>query len=265
MHDLQQICSAARSVVRQATDFLLEQRRSFDASVIEYKGFNDLVSYVDKASERMLVDGLQELIPGAGFITEENTLTIVDREWQWIIDPLDGTTNFIHGIPCYSVSVGLTLNGRLVMGIVHEANLDECFYGWSGGGVFLNDVPVRVSASAALSESLLATGFPYTDFSRMESYMAVFDYAMRNTRGLRRLGSAAVDLAYVACGRFDGFYEYGLSPWDVAGGAFLVREAGGCVTDFSGGDGFLKGREILACNPRIHVGLLEVLMREFKN
>lgn len=264
MHDLQEICYSVRSVVRNAVGFLLEQRRSFDASVIEYKGFNDLVSYVDKASEKLLVDGLRELIPGAGFITEENTLTIVDSEWQWIIDPLDGTTNFIHGLPCYCVSVGLTFKGRLVMGVVHEANLDECFYGWSGGGVFVNDVPVRVSSATSLSESLLATGFPYTDFSRMESYMAVFKYAMRNTRGLRRLGSAAVDLAYVACGRFDGFYEYGLSPWDVAGGAFLVQEAGGCVSDFSGGGDFLKGREILACNRHVHAGLLEVLKREFK-
>lgn len=264
MHDLQVICSSVRSVVRNAVDFLLEQRGIFDASVIEQKGLNDLVSYVDRASEQMLVNGLRELIPGAGFITEEHTLTIVDRDWQWIIDPLDGTTNFIHGVPCYCVSVGLTFKGRLVMGVVHEANLDECFYGWSGGGVFMNDVPVQVSATTKLSESLLATGFPYTDFSQMESYMSVFSHVMRHSRGLRRLGSAAVDLAYVACGRFDGFYEYGLSPWDVAGGAFLVQEAGGRVSDFSGGDDFITGREILACNSQIHSELLEVLKRGFK-
>lgn len=265
MVDLEVICSSARSVVKEAVRFLLKERANFDPDAIEYKGFNDLVSYVDKGSERLLVNGLQELIPGAGFITEENTLTINDRPWQWIIDPLDGTTNFIHGVPCFCVSVGLTFNGRLMLGIVHEANLDECFYGWDGGGVYLNDTKACVSSTPDLSHSLLATGFPYYDFGRMDAYMTVFNYAMKHTRGLRRLGSAAVDLAYVACGRFDGFYEYGLRPWDVAGGAFLVQEAGGLVSDFSGGGDFIYGNEIIACNRLIHPAFLKVVSKEFNS
>lgn len=254
---------AALPVVRQAVEFLRGERKAFDQGRVEYKGFNDLVSYVDKGSEQLLVDGLMQLIPDAGFITEENTSTITGREWQWIIDPLDGTTNFVHQVPCYCVSVGLMHRQELVGGIVHEVNLDECFYGWKNGGVWLNDVPVQVSPADSLKRSLIATGFPYTNYERMTPYMEVFDYCMRNTQGLRRLGSAAVDLAYVACGRFEGFYEYGLQPWDVAAGAFLVAEAGGKVSDFSGGAQYVFGREIIACNKGTFDEFLAVVRSKF--
>ncbi|MBL7924219.1 MAG: inositol monophosphatase [Bacteroidia bacterium] len=260
---LDNVLDAARGVVQQAVVFLREQRASFRAEAVEYKGFNDLVSYVDKGSEKILVEGLQGLIPDAGFITEENTLTLKDRDWVWIIDPLDGTTNFVHGLPCFCVSVGLTYKGNIVLGIVHEVNLDECFYGRKGSGVFLNGQQVRVSGEEELKKSLLATGFPYTNYERMKPYMDVFDFCMRHTQGIRRLGSAAVDLAYVACGRFEGFYEYGLNPWDVAAGAFLVSEAGGRVGDFKRGEDYLFGKEIVACNARIYDSFQEIISKSF--
>lgn len=261
--ECEHIIASARKVVQEAVSFLRAERAAFDQGRVEYKGFNDLVSYVDKGSERILVEGLQKIIPDAGFITEENTLTITGREWQWIIDPLDGTTNFVHQLPCYCVSVGLLHQNVLVGGIVHEVNLDECFYGWKGAGAWLNGQPIKVSETDSLKRSLLATGFPYANYDRMVPYMQVFDYCMRHTQGLRRLGSAAVDLAYVACGRFEGFYEYGLNAWDVAGGAFLVQEAGGKVSDFSGGADYLFGREIIANNAGTFEEFLQVVKKEF--
>lgn len=261
---LERICSEARQVIRHAVDFIRNERLNFDAGKVEFKGFNDLVSYVDKGSEKLLVEGLRPIIPEAGFITEENTLTITDRSWKWVIDPLDGTTNFVHGIPCFCVSVGLMFQEKVVMGIVHEVNLNECFYGWKGGGVFMNGEAIKVSSVVELKKSLLATGFPYTNYERMEPYMEVFDYCMRNTQGIRRLGSAAADLAYVACGRFEGFYEYGLNPWDVAAGVFLVQEAGGVVSDFKGGGEYIFGKEVIATNPFIFDAFLQEVRRAFK-
>ncbi len=260
---LENLCESARLVVSGAVDFIRRERNTFHQKSVEYKGFNDLVSYVDKHSEKLLVDGLMPLIEGAGFITEESTLNTGLKEWSWVIDPLDGTTNFVHGLPCFCISVGLLKEGVPVLGIVHECNLDECFYGWSGGGVWLNGQQVKVSGTTEMGRSLIATGFPYTDYSRMVSYMAVFDHCMRNTRGLRRLGSAAVDLAYVACGRFDCFYEYSLNPWDVCAGAFLVTESGGKVCDFKGGDDFLFGKEIIASTPGIHTEFLAIVKEKF--
>lgn len=261
--ELDKLCDDARVVVARAVEFIRNERRTFLSKAVEYKGFNDLVSYVDKTSERMIVDGLLPLIEDAGFITEESTMNTGLKEWSWVIDPLDGTTNFVHGLPCFCVSVGLLHAGKPVMGIVHECNMGECFYGWSGGGVWMNGEQVSVSSVNELGRSLIATGFPYTDYSLMQPYMEVFDHCMRNTRGLRRLGSAAVDLAYVACGRFDCFYEYSLNPWDVTAGAFLVMEAGGRVCDFKGGDNFLFGKEIIASAPGIHDEFLSVVKSKF--
>jgi myo-inositol-1(or 4)-monophosphatase len=254
---------SALPVVRSAVEFLQTERAAFDKNRVEFKGFNDLVSYVDKGSEQLLVEGLRNIIKDCGFITEENTASISGRDWQWIIDPLDGTTNFVHQLPCYSVSVGLMYKDRLVGGIVHEANLDECFYGWKDGGAWLNGRPIKVSEESELRKSLIATGFPYTNYDRMDSYMEVFDFCMKNTQGIRRLGSAAVDLAYVACGRFEGFYEYSLNAWDVAAGAFLVMEAGGKVSDFSGGENYVFGKEIIANNAGTFDEFLKMVKTKF--
>lgn len=260
MHqELDKICIQAIEVVREAGAFIKTERQHFDNRVVELKGLNDLVSYVDKNAEAILVKGLSQVLPGCGFITEENTAGYTNEEWRWIIDPLDGTTNFVHGIPCFCVSVALQYRNELVVGIIYELNLDELFYSWKGASLYLNGTPVKVSQTNNASASLVATGFPYTNFSRMPQYMQVFDWCMKNTRGLRRLGSAAVDLAYVACGRFDSFYEYGLNPWDVAAGVFLVKQAGGEVTDFKGGDNSVFGKEILATNGHVHAEMLDMV------
>jgi myo-inositol-1(or 4)-monophosphatase len=263
MMPVKSLCERVCDMASGVAGFIRTERKSFSAERVERKGHNDLVSYVDKTAERMLVEQLGALLPGSGFIAEEGSVARSDAEYQWIVDPLDGTTNFVHGIPCYCISIALTRAGQAIAGVVYEINLDECFYAWEGGGAWLNGRSIRVSPTSTLANSLVATGFPYTDYARMKPYMEVFDHCMRHSHGLRRLGSAAVDLAYVACGRFDSFYEYGLNAWDVAAGAFLVREAGGTVTNFSGGDEFIGAREILATNGGTHGELLQVIREKF--
>jgi myo-inositol-1(or 4)-monophosphatase len=245
---MQKLCQDVCLLTKKVGVFIKEQQEQFSSAKIEVKGKNDFVSYVDKTAEKKLVEGLSTLLPEAGFIAEEGTSTKKGEHYNWIIDPLDGTTNFIHGLPCFAISIALMRDNRLVMGIIYEINLDECFYAWEGSKAYLNGKEISVSANSTLASSLLATGFPYYDYQRMDEYMELFKYFMKNTRGLRRLGSAATDLAYVACGRFEGFYEYSLQPWDVAAGAFIVQQAGGKVTDFKGGDGYIFGKEIVAGN-----------------
>ncbi|HNR48038.1 MAG TPA: inositol monophosphatase family protein [Bacteroidia bacterium] len=256
-----QTCEAAQ----EASDFIRKESLTFDKSKVEHKGLHDLVSYVDKTSEKILVDRLGKIFPEAGFITEESTVARSDKEYNWIIDPLDGTTNFIHGLPCYCVSIALMSAEKLEIGVVLEINFNECFYGWHKGGAYMNGKRIAVTSTPSLQHTLLATGFPYTDYSHMEEYMKVFDYCMRNTRGIRRLGSAAADLAYTACGRLDGFFEYGLNAWDVAGGALLVKEAGGRVSDFSGQNNFLFGAELVATNFSVYNEFMEVIKKCFNH
>jgi myo-inositol-1(or 4)-monophosphatase len=172
---------------------------------------------------------------------------------------LDGTTNFIHGLAPFCTSIALKRNDEIILGVISEPNLKETFYAWVGSQAFLNGKPITVSDTDKLDNALLATGFPYYDYSRLENYMQVFEWCMRNSRGVRRLGSAAMDLAYVACGRMDGFYEYGLKPWDVAAGSFIVQQAGGKISDFSGDNNFLFGQEIIAFNGKLHDEFVEVM------
>jgi myo-inositol-1(or 4)-monophosphatase len=240
------------------------ERSKFSTSQIEIKGKNDFVSYVDKTSEKLIVEGLEKLLPEAGFIAEEGTSTKKGDVYNWIIDPLDGTTNFIHGIPCFAISIALMRNQELIMGVIYEINFDECFYAWEGSKAYLNGKEISVSKIDKVSDSLIATGFPYYDYSRLNEYMELFKHFMKNTHGLRRLGSAATDLAYVACGRFEGFYEYCLQPWDVAAGAFIVKQAGGKVTDFKGEENYIFGREIVAGNSTFFPEFLNDVKQFFK-
>jgi myo-inositol-1(or 4)-monophosphatase len=206
-----------------------------------------------------------KILPEAGFITEEETIEkSADKEWLWIIDPLDGTTNFLHSLPFFSISVALQHRGKTVMGLVCEVNRRELFYAIKNEGAFLNGKKISCSSTEKLTDSLLATGFPYYDFGRREAYLKLLGELMPKSRGIRRLGSAALDLAYTACGRFDAFFEYSLAPWDVAAGAFIVEEAGGIVTDFTGGDNYLHGKEIIATNRGINKEMSELLMSHFK-
>ena len=244
--DLLKITEDAVVLIREVGQYIRSEAEKFDYNVVEEKGLNDLVSYVDKTAEQQLVDGLNKILPEAGFITEEGTAGHSSEQYKWVIDPLDGTTNFTHGLPVYAVSVALMDGDVLVAGVVYEINKDEMFHATKNGGAWLNDNRISVSGRTKLSESLLATGFPYYDFDQMEAYLQILNEFMQTTHGLRRMGSAAVDLAYVACGRFEGFFEYNLKAWDVAAGCLLVKEAGGNVIDFKSGKNYLFGKEIIA-------------------
>jgi myo-inositol-1(or 4)-monophosphatase len=252
MIDLLKILNQTKAVAEEAGAFIRKERQFFDVKNVELKGLNDLVSYVDKQAEMMIVEKLSEIIPEADFITEEGTGHTDGKDYTWIIDPLDGTTNFIHGLPIFSVSIGLRHLDEIVMGVVYEINFHECFYAVKDHGAFCNGKPITVSNVKSLSESLIATGFPYSAFSQIDVYLDVLKELMRKCHGVRRLGSAAIDLCYVACGRVDGFFEYDLKSYDVAAGALIVKEAGGAVNDFRQGDNYLFGKEILATNGHIH-------------
>lgn len=219
---LNQIIGQVIDVSKEAGAFIRTERKTFNADKIEYKGLNDLVSYVDKTAEQKIVAGLELILPEAGFITEEKTSTKIGERYNWVIDPLDGTTNFIHGLPTYSVSIALQDGDELVLGVVYEVNQDECFSAHKNAPAYLNGTEITVSNKPAVADSLIATGFPYYDFSYQERYIKLFTELMRNCHGLRRIGSAAVDLAYTACGRFEAFYEYNLNPWDIAAGIVIV-------------------------------------------
>ncbi|MEA3477218.1 MAG: inositol monophosphatase family protein [Bacteroidota bacterium] len=250
--NLEQITKQVCNLSRAAGLFIQEEAAKFTARDIQIKGRNNFVTYVDKESERRLVSELGKIIPGSGFITEEDTVEQSQKKFTWIIDPLDGTTNFIHHLPIFSISIALMHKQKIIAGVIYEINNDECFYGWEGGGAFLNEKAIKVSETKKLDQAFLATGFPYYDYSHMDNYLALFRESLEKARGIRRMGSAAVDLAYVACGRFDGFFEYGLNPWDIAAGAFIIKQAGGQVVNFKNGTNFLFEKEIVSTNGHIH-------------
>lgn len=258
---MEELTKSVIVIAKEAGAFIREQRKTFSPDQIEIKGLNDLVSYVDKTAEEMIVAALQKVLPEAGFVTEEKTINRVGERYNWIIDPLDGTTNFIHGLPVFSVSIALQEYDELVIGVVYEVNQDECFYAWKDSAAYLNGNKISVSKCKAINESLLATGFPYYDFSKQPAYIALFTDLMKSCHGLRRLGSAAVDLAYTACGRFDGYYEYNLNPWDVAAGILIVRQAGGDVVNFKGGRECMNSRELLATNGKITSEILATVQK----
>ena len=245
---LESICNQVKDLTNEVGGFIRKESKGFSAGNIETKGIHDYVTYVDKGAEEKLIKGLSHILPGTGFITEEETTERIKKEYTWIIDPLDGTTNFIHGLPPYSISIALMKEERIILGLVLEIVSEECFYSWNSGSAFMNGEEINVSKTSSIKEALVATGFPYSDFERFSPFMDSLKYFMRNTHGIRRLGSAAVDLVYLACGRLDAFWEYSLNPWDVAAGAFIIQQAGGLVSDFSGGPNFLFGKEIVASN-----------------
>lgn len=244
--DLQHTLNEVVKIAKRAGEFIRHEGLKFDRSKIQEKGLNNLVSYVDMEAEKMIVQTLKFTLPEAGFITEEGTETEKAEQYNWVIDPLDGTTNFMHGLPPYSVSIALLENDVPVLGVVYIVSSDECFSATKGGGAFCNREKIQVSSVTDFKDGLYITGMPYTDFSNLEQYWLIFGHFMKNTHGLRRLGSAAADLSYVAAGRSEGFFEYGLHTWDVAAGVLLVQEAGGIVTDYKGGDNYIFGNQIIA-------------------
>jgi len=229
------------------------------ALTVTRKGDINLVTEVDLAAEALIVEKLSRVFPEHTILAEENHSETQAGEFTWIIDPLDGTTNFAHGFPWFSVSIGLEIRGDLIWGIVYHPILGEIFTARRGGGAWLGRTPLRVSGTVSLSDSLLATGFPYDIRTSPLNNLDHFrEFALR-ARAIRRAGSAALDLSYVAAGRFDGFWELKLNPWDCAAGYLLVREAGGMVTDFTGVEGTIYDRRCLASNGRIHEEMLQVL------
>ncbi|MFW5803722.1 MAG: inositol monophosphatase family protein [bacterium] len=265
MIDYKGLCEHTCRIARKASDFIKGELENIKQENIETKGKNDFVTYVDKGSEEIIVQGLKDLLPSAGFITEEETIVKKGEQFNWIIDPLDGTTNFLHGLPPYSISIALMENKHCVLGVIHEVTLNETFYAWKDSKAYLNEKEIKVSNMKKLENSLIATGFPYYNFDRLESFMDSLEFFMNYYHGVRRLGSAAADLAYVACGRFESFYEYNLKPYDVAAGAFIVERAGGKVTDFKGGDDYLFGKEIVAANDLVFDEFLQAIQKYMIN
>jgi myo-inositol-1(or 4)-monophosphatase len=261
--DLEKITLEVCELARGTGLYISEQAALISQSDIEEKGKKNLVTYVDRTAENMLVKGLGTILPGSEFIGEEFDYKREGKKPTWVIDPLDGTTNFIHGVPIFSISLALMLGEDVLSGVVYEISRKECFYAWQGSEAFLNGSKVRVSSIPDISGSLLVTGFPYLHEGKLERYLKIFKELTEKSHGLRRLGSAAVDMCYVAAGRMEGFYEYGLNPWDVAAGSLIVRQAGGKVTDFNGGDRYIHGREMLATNGHIHSELAEIIQRYF--
>lgn len=247
----QQVCELATEVAA----FITEEATKIKAENIQIKSKNNLVSYVDTTSEQKLVAGLQNLLPSASYIVEEQTIAQTKQDWQWIVDPLDGTTNFVHQLPCYAISIALMHKQKIKLGVVYEINRQECFWAYEGSKAFVNKTPISISQTNELENALISTGFPYDEFEQVDNYLALLKDLMQTTRGIRRWGAASVDLCYVAAGRYDGFFERGLAPWDVAAGSFIAQQAGAIVNDFQNQNNYLFGQTIIAGVPNIYKDL----------
>jgi myo-inositol-1(or 4)-monophosphatase len=260
MTDLITTLKSAVDIARRAGQVVLQGWGQVGG--IDYKGEVDLVTDYDRRSEALIVDALSQAFPHhAIHAEEEGVVNHSQSPYLWLIDPLDGTTNFAHGFPVFAVSLGLLHQGVPVVGVIYDPTRDECFAASQGGGVTLNGRPIQVSPTPNLDTALLATGFSYDRRTRPDNNVGLLARFIRRCQGLRRAGAAALDLAYVACGRLDGFWELRLHPWDLAAGVLLVQEAGGRVSDLAGGPNDLSGQEILASNGQIHQQMLEVLAR----
>ncbi len=255
------ILVTAIRAARKAGDIINRNIDRVNEIRVGSKGPHDFVTEIDQRAEAAIVEIIQRAYPEHGILAEEGT-RIESQDYEWIIDPLDGTTNFIHAVPSLAVSIGVRRQNRLEHAVVYDPLRNELFTASRGGGAHLNDRRLRVSQRRDLDDSLIATGFPFRDFSYLDEYLAIFKNLMQKTAGLRRAGSAALDLAYVAAGRYDGFWEFHLKPWDVAAGALLIQEAGGLATDFHGEQDFLQSGNIVAGNLRIHALLLQHIHKE---
>ena len=252
----------AKEAARRAGDVLL---RNFGRAslTVESKAANDFVTEVDREAEDVIRGFLHEELPDHAFLLEEGGAIGAGSDWEWVVDPLDGTTNYIHRYPFFSVSLGLRHKGETVLGVIYDPLRHEMFSAEKGEGATLNGVPIAVGKTERLAQGFLCTGFPFRSREWLDAYLACFREMFLASSGMRRDGSAALDLAYVAAGRFDAFWELGLKPWDMAAGALLVREAGGRTSDFHGGDDFFHGGDIVASNGRIHEEILAVTRRVF--
>jgi myo-inositol-1(or 4)-monophosphatase len=251
--------NTAIKAARRAGSFINRATNDLDKLTVEQKSQNDFVSEVDRAAEQAIIEVLKDAYPQHSILAEESGLSETSSEYQWIIDPLDGTTNFLHGFPQYCVSIALSVKGVVSHGVIFDPTRNDLFTASKGGGAFLNDRRIRVSKTLQLKDSLIGTGFPYKEFSQFDRYIAMFREVTQKSSGVRRPGAAALDLAYLACGRYDGFWEMGLSPWDVAAGGLMIKEAGGLITDFSGEEGFMTSGDVIAATPKVFPALLKII------
>lgn len=256
---LPELLVEVEKVALRAGSFIREEFGKISAHQAQVKSLNSLVSYVDLGAERMIVDALADLVPGSGFITEEETTVNDHQHYNWVIDPLDGTTNFLKGIPVFSVSIALTAGDHIVLGVVYDVMQDWCFSATRDGGTTLNRQPVRISKEERFEKAVIATGFPYHRLTSESPTIQLLDVVIERSSGIRRLGSAAIDLAYVSCGKVEGYYEADLNPWDLAAGILLVKEAGGIATDFDGGSAILTKGSVIAGNAIIQEELQQVI------
>lgn len=256
MSDYKFELEVAKKAARSAAEIIQQYRRNENFAV-DFKGKNDLVTEADLKAEEEILSFIKDDFPDDYILAEETAdeLSMPDGR-TWLIDPIDGTTNFTHGFPIYCVSIGLWENRKPKMGLVLEVSSGECFTAVAGQGACLNDKPISVSDYEDPKQALVGTGFPYNDLSLVDHYLQFFRMLMSSIQGVRRPGAAAYDLCCVACGRFDGFYEYSLNPWDVAAAGLIVQEAGGMITDWTGGNNWLFGKRVVAGNPAIHKFLL---------
>lgn len=260
MKDLDSLCVEVRQIACDAGAFLRDERKRFDRSRVEEKSAHNYVSYVDKESERRIIDRLAALLPEAGVIAEEGSGAQTDERYCWVIDPLDGTTNYIHDLAPYCVSIALRDREEVVLGVVYEVCRNECFYAVQGGAAYRDGEEIRVSDVSELGQACIALGFPYNSDAYRPIASGLVDRLYGFAGGTRLMGSAAAELCYVAAGRFDARIEAYLGPWDVAAGAFILQQAGGKVTDFRGGNDWRSGREVAATNGRLHAFVLNELI-----
>lgn len=251
--------NTAIKAARRAGNVINRASLDLGQLTIGVKQQNDFVTEVDRAAEAIIIETLREVYPSHAILAEESGLSEQTSEFQWIIDPLDGTTNFIHGFPQYAISIALAHKGILTHAVVYDPNRNELFTASKGGGAFLNDKRIRVSKCVKLEESLLGTGFPYRLFDHVDTYLAIFKEMTKRSVGVRRPGAASLDLAWVACGRIDGFWEFGLAPWDMAAGALLILEAGGLVSDLAGDSNYLQTGNIVGGTPKVFNQLLQTI------
>ena len=256
-----ELCTQVQQIAREAGTFLKEERRKFDRTRVEEKSAHNYVSYVDKESEKWLIAQLSALLPEAGFIAEEGSGSLTDENYCWLVDPLDGTSNYIHDVAPYCVSIALRNKKELLIGVVYEVCRDECFYAWKGSKAYLDGREIHVSDVSDLDKAFIDLGFPYNSDAYRPVALRLVDRLYGFAGGTRLMGAAAAEVCYIAAGRFEARIEAWIGPWDIAAGALILMQAGGKVTDFSGGDNWQSGDEVLATNGAMHETLMQ-LVRE---
>jgi len=254
----------AVSAARIAGDFILENLGKISNDDIDIKQRSDFVTYVDRESEQLIITTIKDVFPGHHFLAEESLKDTSGHEYRWIIDPLDGTTNFIHSYPAFSVSIALEHNNEIILGVIFDPQKNELFTAEKGKGAFLNGQPFKVSKITDINSGLVTTGFPFKRKELIDPYLKLFKNILFRVSDIRRAGSAALDLAHLACGRCEAFFEIGLSPWDIAAGVIMIKEAGGIVTDFGGGTDFMRTGNIVAGTPVIHPEILKEVKAVFE-